>query len=175
MRLLFRVQDGLLTLLALVGALAILALMLHVVIDVTLRNAANVAIPATYEIVTHYYMIALAFIPLAWVEKSGGMVQVEVLEPLLGPRGLAWSDRLVALIATVIYAALAWFTWLTALRNFDAGVFVMAQNTRVPTWPAFFLLPLGFALAALTTALRMVVPRRSDAASANGDDREAGE
>jgi len=160
MRLLFRVQDSLLTLLALVGALAIVALMLHVVTDVILRNVANSPIPATYEIVTHYYMIALAFIPLAWVEKGGGMVQVEIVEPILGPKGIVWSDRLVALLSTVIYAALAWFTWKTAVRNFDTGVFVMAQNTRVPTWPAYFLLPLGFSLAALTTAIRMALPKR---------------
>jgi len=163
MRLLFRVQDSLFNLLALVGALAILALMLHVVTDVVLRNVANAPIPATFEIVTHYYMIALAFVPLAWVEKSGGMVQVEIFETFLGPRGRVWSDRLVALISTVIYAALAWFTLRTALRNFESGVFVLAQNTRVPTWPAYFLLPLGFSLAALTTVLRAIVPKREAA------------
>ena len=63
MRLLLRVQDGLLTVLALIGALAIITLMLHVVTDVVLRNTVNAPIPATYEIVTHYYMIAAAFIP----------------------------------------------------------------------------------------------------------------
>lgn len=156
MRLLSRVQDGLLTLLALIGALAIITLMLHVVTDVVLRNTANTPVPATYEIVTHYYMIALAFIPLAWVERGGGMVQVEVIEPFLGPRTLVWSDRLVALISTVIYGALAWVTWQTALKNLETGTFVMAQNTAVPTWPAYFLLPLGFALATLITALRLI-------------------
>lgn len=160
MRLLSRVQDGLLTLLALIGALAVIALMLHVVTDVAMRNLTNTPIPATYEIVTHYYMIALAFIPLAWVERGGGMVQVEVIEPFLGPRALSWSDRLVALISTVIYGALAWFTWLTAIKNYDTGVFVMAQNIPVATWPAYFLLPLGFFLAALTTAIRMFQPTR---------------
>lgn len=163
MRLLFRVQDSLLNLLALIGALAIVTLMLHVVIDVLLRNTLNAPVPATYEIVTHYYMIALAFIPLAWVEKGGGMVQVEVFEGLLGPRGLVWSDRLVALLSTVIYAALAWFTWATAMRNFDSGTFVLAQQVRVPTWPAYFLLPLGFGLAALTTALRIFAVNREPA------------
>ena len=162
MRLLFRVQDGFLTLLALIGALAIVTLMLHVGTDVVLRNTANTPIPATYEIVTHYYMIALAFIPLAWVERGGGMVHVEVIEPFLSPRALIWSDRLVALISTVIYGALAWVTWLTALRNFDTSVFVMAQSVRVPTWPAYFLVPLGFGLATLATAIRLIVPNRGD-------------
>lgn len=163
MRLLYRLQDGLLALLALIGALAIVALMTHVVTDVVLRNTTNAPIPATYEIVTNYYMIALAFVPLAWVERRGGMVQVEVIEPFLGARAMVWSDRLVALISTVIYGALAWVTWLTAVRNFETGVFVMAQNLAVPTWPAYFLVPLGFGLAALTTLIRMVLPPQETA------------
>lgn len=158
MRMLSRVQDGLLALLALIGALAIITLMIHVFTDVVLRNTTNTPVPATYEIVTNYYMIALAFIPLAWVERGGGMVQVEVIEAFLGERGLDWSNRLVALISTVIYGALAWVTWLTAIKNLHTGTFVMAQNVPVPTWPAYFLVPLGFGLAALTTALRMVQP-----------------
>lgn len=160
MRLLLRVQDGLLTVLALIGALAIITLMLHVVTDVVLRNTVNAPIPATYEIVTHYYMIAAAFIPLAWVERGGGMVQVEVIETFLGPRGLYWSDRAVDVISTVIYGALAWVTWLTALKNYDTGVFVLAQSLRVPTWPAYFLVPLGFGLATMTTAIRIFVPKQ---------------
>ncbi|WP_417673253.1 TRAP transporter small permease [Roseibium sp.] len=160
MRLLLRVQDGLLTVLALIGALAIITLMLHVVADVVLRNTVNAPIPATYEIVTHYYMIAAAFIPLAWVERGGGMVQVEVIESFLGPRGLYWSDRAVDVISTVIYGALAWVTWLVALRNFDTGTFVLAQSVRVPTWPAYFLVPLGFGLATLATAIRTFVPKQ---------------
>ena len=162
MRLLSRIQDGLLAMLALIGALAIIALMIHVVTDVTLRNTTNTPVPATFEIVTHYYMIALAFIPLAWVERGGGMVQVEVIEPFLNERALNWSDRLVAAISTVIYGGLAWVTWITAVKNFETGVFVMAQNIAVPTWPAYFLVPLGFGLAALTTALRAIEPGREE-------------
>lgn len=156
MRALLRLQDGLLTLLAVIGALAIGALMLHVFSDVVLRNVWNTPIPATYEIVTNYYMIALAFIPLAWVERGGGMVQVEVIDSFLGRRMIKWSDRLVALISTAIYGLLAWVTMGSALDNMASGSFVMAQSVRVPVWPAFFLVPLGFGLAGLVTAIRMI-------------------
>lgn len=156
MRALLRLQDGLLTLLAVIGALAIGALMLHVFTDVILRNVSNTPIPATYEIVTNYYMIALAFIPLAWVERGGGMVQVEVIDSFMSRPMLKWSDRLVALISTLIYGALAWFTMESALKNMASGTFVMAQSVPVPTWPAYFLVPLGFGLAGLVTAIRMI-------------------
>jgi TRAP-type C4-dicarboxylate transport system permease small subunit len=158
MRVLLRLQDGLLTLLAIIGALAVGALMMHVFTDVVLRNVSNTPIPATYEIVTNYYMIALAFIPLAWVERGGGMVQVEVIDSFLSRRILGWSDRLVSLISTLIYGTLAWVAMESALKNMATGAFVMAQNVRVPIWPAFFLVPLGFGLAALVTAIRTIAP-----------------
>ncbi|WP_172292547.1 TRAP transporter small permease [Pseudoruegeria sp. HB172150] len=158
MQQMIRVRDALLSALAVLGAIAIVALMVHVVADVAMRNLANSPIPATYEIVTEYYMIALAFIPLAWVERRGGMVQVEVLEGLLGPNGKKVSDWIVALLSTIIYGTLCWVTLRTALQNFNTGTFVMSQSTRLVVWPASFLLPIGFALAALVTAIRLILP-----------------
>jgi TRAP-type C4-dicarboxylate transport system permease small subunit len=155
MRMISRIRDISLAGLAVIGSLAILTLMIHVMTDVVLRNTVNQPVPATYEIVTNYYMIALAFIPLAWVEHSGGMVNVEVIDSLLGPRGLWLSDRIVAVISTSIYAMLAWVTWGPALHAHAVGTFVMAQNVPIPTWPAHFLPPLGFLLAALVTATRI--------------------
>lgn len=153
-----RLRDILLAGLALIGGLAILTLMLHVVADVALRNVANAPVPATYEIVTHYYMVALAFVPLAWLERSGGMISVEVTDQLLGPRAIWLSDKLVAVISTLIYAGLAWVTFRTSLDTFAKGTFVMAQNRAIPTWPAYFLPPLGFALAAAVTVTRIFEP-----------------
>jgi TRAP-type C4-dicarboxylate transport system permease small subunit len=160
MRSLAQLRNVLLDLLAMLGGAAIVILMLHVVADVVRRNLWNAPIPATYEIVTNYYMIALAFLPLAWLERGRGMVQVEVIDPMLGPGMLRLSDRIVAAISTLIYAALAWFTLKTALASFASGTFVMAQNVPLPTWPAYFLLPIGFALAALVTVTRIVWPNR---------------
>lgn len=159
MQKLLALRDGLLALLAILGGVATVTLMLHVGADVLMRNVMNQPIPATFEIVTHYYMIAMAFIPLAWVERSGGMVQVEVLDPLLSPRMRALSDRIVAIISTLIYGALFWVTLQTALKNAEIGTFVMAISTRLATWPAYFMLPIGFGLAALVTAIRAVGPQ----------------
>lgn len=160
MGLISRIRDTALSALAVIGAVAILALMVHIMSDVVLRNTINRPVPATYEIVTNYYMVALAFIPLAWLERTGGMVSVEVIDGLLGPRAIWLSDRLVALISTAIYGALAWVTFEASLRTWASGTFVLAQSIPIPTWPAYFLPPLGFALAALVTAMRVFERRR---------------
>lgn len=158
---LITLQDRLLAFLAVLGGIAILTLMLHVGVDIALRNLFNAPIPATSEIVTNYYMVALAFVPLAWVERSGGMVQVEVLEGAMSPRMLALSDRIVSLISFVIYAALTWVTFKAALTNTytgPRGTFIMVQSTRLLTWPAYWLPPLGFGLASLVTLIRLIAP-----------------
>ena len=153
-----RVEDSLLALLAVIGAVATLSLMAHVAIDITMRNLMNAPIPATFEIVTNYYMVALAFIPLAWVERSGGMVQVEVMEAFMSPGVIRISDRMVSLISTIVYLLLAWVTLKVALTNTARGSYLMANSTRVLTWPAYWLPPLGFGLAGLVTLIRLFSP-----------------
>ena len=149
-----RLQDGVLSLLALLGAVATLMLMLHVAADIVMRNVWNAPIPATWEVVTHYYMVSLAFIPLAWVEKTGGMVQVEVINGALSPTMMKISDLIVVVITVVIYATLAWVTYRAAVGRTNVGAFVMANQVRVITWPAYWIPPLGFGLAAVSVALR---------------------
>ncbi|MFZ2100405.1 MAG: TRAP transporter small permease [Oricola sp.] len=153
-----RIEDGALSLLAFLGAIATLALMLHVAVDITLRNLVNRPVPATFEIVTNYYMVALAFIPLAWIEKQGGMVQVEIIDGFLSPRMRLLSDRVVALVSMLVYGVLAWVTLQVALRNSAIGSYLLTNNVRVLTWPAYWIPPVGFALAALTTFIRLISP-----------------
>ncbi len=142
--------------LALIGSLGVLALLVHVFVDVVTRNLIGRPIPATNEIVSHYYMVLIAFLPLAWVERRRAMVTVELLDLLLTDIARRISDVLVALLACAIYGVIAWVTWETALKNFAIGSFVDVLGYRVPIWPTYFLPPLGFVLAAMVTLLRAV-------------------
>lgn len=145
-----RVAQGL----ALIGALGVMALLIHVALDVTLRNLFDRPIPATNEIASRYYMVLIAFLPLAWVERSNSMVSVEVLDEVLPKSAIRLSDILVALIATVIYGTIAWVCWLEAVDAWSAGSFVDVLGHKVAVWPTYFLPPAGFGLAALVTLLR---------------------
>jgi TRAP-type C4-dicarboxylate transport system permease small subunit len=156
MQALERMADRVAEALALVGSLGVLALLAHVTLDVVSRNLFQQPIPATNEIVSRYYMVLIAFLPLAWVERRRAMVSVELLDMAMSPGMKRVSDALVALLATVIYAAIAWVTWAEALKAFGTGSFVDVLGRRVPVWPTYFLPPAGFLLAALVTLLRVV-------------------
>lgn len=158
-----RLQSGLLALLTALGAVAVLALLVHVSADVALRSLRGTPIPATFEIVTHYYMVGMAFLPLAWVERQGGMVRIDVIHGMLPPAAQRLSDRIVTLISAMVYGALAWVTLRTALTNTANGSFLLTNNVRIVTWPAYWLPPLGLALATLVTTLRAIWPHQEPA------------
>lgn len=141
---------------AVLASLGALVMMVHICAEVVSRNLFGAPIPATVEIVSQYYMVLLAFLPIAWLERRGGMVSVEAIDFLLSPGVRRWSDVAVALVSAVIYAGLAYTTWLVALKNHATGTFVTALEVAVPTWPTYFLPPLGFALAVLVTLFRAV-------------------
>ena len=156
MALLVAIADRIVRLLALIGALGVVAMMLHVSADVALRAVTGAPLPATIEVVSRYHMVLVAFLPLAWVERRRGMVSVELTDWALGPRLTRASDILVALFAAAVYGVMTWTTWATALSEWRSGTFVIALTMPVAVWPSYFLPPAGFALAAAATLVRAV-------------------
>lgn len=142
-------------LLGYIGCLAILAMMVHIVADIFLRSTINTGVPATEELVTRYYMVTLALLPLAWVEWKGDMITVDVFANLF--KGL--MGKLLAvfanLLCVVIYAVFAYSTWLKAVDQYETGAYVMSLNFPMPVWPTYFAPPVAFALAAMIVLLRL--------------------
>ena len=156
-----RLADRVSQALALIGALGLVALLVHVAAEVVARNLFGRPIPATNQIVSHYYMVLIAFLPLGWVERSRAMISVELIEGFLPATVRRLSDALVAALSTLIYAAIAWVTVGVAVKNYRVGSFVEVLGWPLPIWPTYVLPPLGFALAALITAFRAVENLRS--------------
>jgi TRAP-type C4-dicarboxylate transport system permease small subunit len=140
--------------LALIAAIGTVAMMLHICLDVALRNFFRISIDVTPDIVARYYMVILAFLPLAWLERRNGMVTVELLDWALGPRARQISNVFVALFSAAIYVVLAWTTARSALRHYGVGTFVEFTHYRLPVWHSHFLPPLGFILAAAVCLLK---------------------
>lgn len=145
-----RITGGL----ALVGAVGVVLMLLHVTAYVIMRHFVASPIPATIEIVSYYYMILIAFLPLAWAERRGDMITVEVFQHLMPAAFKRWADILVALVTFAAYAALTYTTWLVAMREFGSRSFLISLNVALPTWPGYFVLPVAFGLAAGMTLYR---------------------
>ena len=140
--------------LALLGAVGVAAMLVHVTAYVVMRHLMSSPVPATVEIVSYYYMVLVAFLPIAWAERRGDMISVEVFEPLFPGWMNRWNGTFVALVTCGAYVALTYTTWLVAMREFEARSFVISLSTAIPTWPSYFILPAAFALAALVSLHR---------------------
>lgn len=151
--------------LALLGAVGILAMLVHITVYVITRNLLSTPVPATVEIVSHYYMIAIAFLPLAWAERRGDMITVEIFSHLLVGRIGRINAAFVAVVTCGAYLALTYTTWVVAMREFSARSYVISLSVAIPVWPSYFILPVAFALAALVALYRGILPPVQGAAT----------
>lgn len=141
--------------LALLGAVGVVAMLVHICAYVIGRHLVATPIPATVEIVSSYYMVLIAFLPLAWAQRRGDMITVEVFAPLFGGPLRKLDAIFVALVTAAAYLVLTYTTWQVAMREFAAKSFVISLNVALPTWPSYFILPLGFGLAAIVSVLKV--------------------
>lgn len=133
----------------LLGAVAILLMMVHIVADGLLRTFFSSGVPATMEFASFYYMVAVTFLPLAYIQIARGHVIVELFTGGLPRRTNYAIDGFIGLILTAgagyfTYAA----TWkalaMTRVGEFAIGTIVL------PTWPTRWFLVAGLGLLAVT-------------------------
>jgi TRAP-type C4-dicarboxylate transport system permease small subunit len=107
-------------------------------------------------------MVAAAFLPWAWIERSSGHIMVELFTQSASKRFNEWLD-IVVKIVTIAYVSL--FTWQTGLRAIEqtrAGEVWDAAGRFIPVWPSRWMLPIAGGLMVVYLVLRVV----SDAAHA---------
>lgn len=152
-RLLARVTDFTL----IVGLIAVGLMMIHITIDVAGKFILNEPVPATIALVSSYYMVVIAFLPIAYAETRNSHITVEVLTelfPMRVQRNLySWSYALSALV----YGLLTYRMWGEAVRAQSNGTFIMEQSTKLLVWPSYYLLPFGCGLMTLVLTYRFIL------------------
>jgi TRAP-type C4-dicarboxylate transport system permease small subunit len=139
-------------LLAALGGLAVVLMLLQTVADVVMSNFAGSPIPGNLEIISLYHMVALVFLPLAFVEQRHEHISVDLIVRLL-PRKVQ-RVLLVAsyLVCAGFFGLLAYQTLLDALASYRLGEIMMGA-IYVTVWPAKFALPAGFCAILLMVLL----------------------
>ena len=114
----------------------------------------RISLDATNATVARYYMVPLAFLPLAWIELQDEMVSVELLDGIMPGWMLRASDALVALIGAGIYGVLAWATWGSLVSNWRRGTLIKLGEDTFLTYPSYVFPTVGFALACAACAVK---------------------
>lgn len=140
-----------------IGATAVALMMLHVTIDVISKHVFNIPMPGTITVVSNYYIVLVAFLPLAFTERRNAHISVEVLVEHFPDKAQRVLNVLAMIMGALIFGALAYRGWFEAERARAVGSFMIEQDTKLLTWPARYLLPVGFALVTVTLVFKVFV------------------
>jgi TRAP-type C4-dicarboxylate transport system permease small subunit len=138
-----------------IGAIAVALMMAHITADVISKYLFRSPLPGTITAVSNYYMIIVAFLPLAFTERRNGHISVEVVSELMPMAAQRALNIFGLAFSAAIFTMLAWQGWIEAGRDHRIATFAIEQNTRIAIWPARYLLPIGCTLMVITLLVKI--------------------
>lgn len=144
-RLLQRSSDALSrveTVLANIGAVAMLAIMLVVVADVGMRYLFNSPLVFAYDFISMYLMVGVFFLLLAYTLHHHGHVAIDIFQHLIPARLRFLGEAVGYAAATIIFGLVAW-----QLSQRSARAFMEAEVTATtipwPLWLSYLPAAIG--------------------------------
>lgn len=139
-----------------VASLIVAIMMLHVSADVFARTVFNSPLIGTTEIVAAYYMVAIAFLPIAWISRQRGHIIVELFTAHLARRKLKALDAFAGLVTLVYVALFVWKLLETAVEKSHIREAWEAATGFVEVWPSRWIVPAGFGFMAIYVLIQTV-------------------
>lgn len=118
-------------------------MMAHVAVDVTGRVLFNHPFSGTTEVVSAYYMVAVAYMPLAWIAREDDHIVVELFTRNLSPVRLLILRTVMNLATGGYVFFLGWQTLGSALEEFHANEQWETASGFLPVWPSRFMVPMA--------------------------------
>ena len=139
-----------------VGVATLCLMTLQIVIDVFMRNWAGAGFPATAELVSRYYMVAVSFLPIAYTEVKRRHIEATVFTDLM-PDVIKRSLLFVGFVlGLLVYVLLTYGAIRTAISQTSRGSYVEAGSLDFMTWPSYWILPVAFFMMALMMLVRAI-------------------
>jgi TRAP-type C4-dicarboxylate transport system permease small subunit len=125
------------------ASFAIFALMLLGVWQVLGRTLFNAPVRGYIDFV-ELAMTTFAFLGIAYCQRLGGHVRMEMLlKPMRGR--LLWGTEIFGtVVALAVIAVLIWYGWGHFLRAYQLGDSTI--DTQLPVWPSKLAVPVAFSL-----------------------------
>jgi TRAP-type C4-dicarboxylate transport system permease small subunit len=140
------------TLAAYLACLMLFALMMVVVADVSLRYLFNAPLAWSYDAISLFLLPGVFFLSVGYTHGTHGHVAVDILHNYVSERARYAFEALTSLIATPVFAFIAWIAAQKTWIDWTSGTY-LTSGLEVPTWSTSFMLPLGFGLLTLRSAL----------------------
>ncbi|WP_424982141.1 TRAP transporter small permease subunit [Maritalea sp. S77] len=144
--------------LILIGGLAIFSLMLMAVISVGGRNFFNRPLPGYVDWIEQA-MPLIAFVGIAYTQRVGGHIRMDILVGQLKGRPLWLAEFVSTFAMLVLTLLLLWGSWAHFQRSFDFSVPMWSRDSSIdiglPLWPAKLLAPIAFFVLALRLTIQL--------------------
>lgn len=140
--------------LALIGGIAMAAMMIHIVTDVFLKHSFNDPIDGTTEIVAAYYMVTIVFLPLAYVTFTQGHLVVELFTGRMAGRRLDLLQGFNGLLTLAYLLFVIWCAVEEAILRTRLGEAWETSVDLVAVWPSRWVLPVGLAAMGLVVLVQ---------------------
>ena len=146
------------TFLALIGGLAVFSLMLLAVVSVGGRNFFNQPLPGYVDWIEQAMPI-IAFLGIAYCQRLGGHIRMDILVGQLRGRPLWIAEFITTLMMLILMALLVWGSFSHFQRSFDFNAPLWSRDSsfdiRLPLWPAKLIVPVAFSVMCLRLALQL--------------------
>lgn len=144
--------------LALLSGIAVFMLMVLAVVSVSGRNGFNAPLPGYVDWIEQM-MPLIAFLGIAYTQRDGGHIRMDILIGRLKGRMLWAAEFITTFVALVLMILLIWGSWAHFDRSFDFAAPLWSRDSTIdialPLWPAKLLAPVSFAVLSLRLVLQL--------------------
>lgn len=152
-QLLFKLESSLI----LIGGLAVFSLMLLAVWSVGGRNLAGTPLSGYVDWIEQV-MPLIAFMGVAYTQRTGGHIRMDMLIGQLGGRALWLVEFISVVLMLLLVLALLYGSYFHFERSFDFSAARWSRDSSMdialPLWPAKLIVPVAFAVLALRLILQ---------------------
>ena len=145
---------------ALLSGLAVFSLMILAVVSVSGRHSINQPLPGYVDWIEQL-MPLIAFMGVAFVQRNGGHIRMDIFVSLLRGRALWFFEAVSVLLMIFVVVLLAWGSWSHFGRSFDFAAPLWSRDSSMdialPIWPAKLLAPVAFSFLLLRLVLQFVI------------------
>jgi len=144
--------------LALIGGLAVFSLMILAVISVGGRNFFNSPLPGYVDWIEQA-MPLIAFVGVAYTQRLGGHIRMDILVGNLRGRPLWAAEFVSTSLMLLLMLLLVWGSFAHFQRAFDFGAPNWSRDSSLdiglPLWPMKLVVPVAFSVLSLRLALQV--------------------
>ena len=148
-RFLFRVEQAF----ALIAAICIFALMMIAVFQIVARKIFNAPLFGYIDMV-EIAMTTFAFLGVAYAERLGAHIRMEILIGMLKGRAQWLAEAVGVLIALLVMSILIYYGFQHGMRAYTSGDSTI--DAMYPWWPSKMMVPIAFSILWLRLLLSLV-------------------